>query len=485
MLLFVLALFSLALWLLLSWVKMKPKNFPPGPPCLPVLGSVLSLAGAKPHLRLEAWREQYGPVVGLVLPGSVPAVAVCGADAVFETLRRDEFQGRPDDPDLRERTLNQRLGMLFNDGPAWVQQRRFTLRHLRDFGFGKLSMEGRILEEVEDLLSSIRNNTVEVTELFPVHMVNILWAITAGARYERHDARLRQLIDGVQRTFRSGNPTGATLGRIFPVLRTLAPRLVGYEQEVQSRRELYGFIREAIHEHMKTLDEDNPRDFIDVYLREMKNSGDPTFTEDGLAAIIFDLFAAGSDTVSNTLAFAIMYMILYPEVQEKVQKELDTVVGHSRRISLEDRPRLPYFEAVIAEISRINTTAPMCPPHVALKDTTLHGYNIPKGTWFFISLWCAMHDKGHWGDPHVFRPERFLDRETAAFTRDPYVINFGTGARSCLGMPLAKNNLFLFLGAILQDLAVSLPAGEPRLSTDPLPGLTAAPRPFRAHFATR
>ncbi|XP_049788059.1 farnesoate epoxidase-like isoform X2 [Schistocerca cancellata] len=403
MLLFVLASFSLALWLLLSWVKMKPTNFPPGPPRLPVLGSVLSLAGAKPHLRLEAWREQYGPVVGLVLPGSVLAVAVCGADAVFETLRRDEFQGRPDDPDLRERTLNKRLGMLFNDGPAWVQQRRFTLRHLRDFGFGKLSMEGRILEEVEDLLSSIRNNTVE----------------------------------------------------------------------------------EAIHEHMKTLDEDNPRDFIDVYLREMKNSGDPTFTEDGLAAIIFDLFAAGSDTVSNTLAFAIMYMILYPEVQEKVQKELDTVVGHSRRISLEDRPRLPYFEAVIAEISRINTTAPMCPPHIALKDTTLHGYNIPKGTWFFISLWCAMHDKEHWGDPHVFRPERFLDRETGAFTRDPYVINFGAGARSCLGMPLAKSNLFLFLGAILQDLAVSLPAGEPGLSTDPLPGLTAAPRPFRAHFATR
>jgi len=63
------------------------------------------------------------------------------------------------------------------------------------------------------------------------------------------------------------------------------------------------------------------------------------FIEDGLVILCLDLFTAGAESVSNTLSFCLLYMVLHPRVQEAVQKELDMVIGHSRRPTLEDRAR--------------------------------------------------------------------------------------------------------------------------------------------------
>lgn len=63
------------------------------------------------------------------------------------------------------------------------------------------------------------------------------------------------------------------------------------------------------------------------------------FVEDGLIITCFDLFAAGAESVSNTLSFTVLYTVLYPEVQRKVQNMLDDVVGRDRRPHLDDRPR--------------------------------------------------------------------------------------------------------------------------------------------------
>jgi hypothetical protein len=63
------------------------------------------------------------------------------------------------------------------------------------------------------------------------------------------------------------------------------------------------------------------------------------FVEDGLIITCFDLFGAGAESVSNTLSFSLLYSVLHPDVQKKVQDELDDVVGRDRRANLDDRPR--------------------------------------------------------------------------------------------------------------------------------------------------
>ena len=62
-----------------------------------------------------------------------------------------------------------------------------------------------------------------------------------------------------------------------------------------------------------------------------------------MITICLDLFAAGSETTTGSLEFALMYMVLYPEVQKAVHKELDAVVGQNRRPTLEDRPKYEFF----------------------------------------------------------------------------------------------------------------------------------------------
>ncbi|XP_071452935.1 cytochrome P450 1A1-like [Hetaerina americana] len=96
-----------------------------------------------------------------------------------------------------------------------------------------------------------------------------------------------------------------------------------------------------------------------------------------------DLFFAGYDTTFNTIVFSILYMILNPDVQVKVQEELDDAIGKDRLPSFQDRDShlIPYTEATVLEILRSSTVVPLSVPHAPLfatKDIEFRGYVIPK-----------------------------------------------------------------------------------------------------------
>ncbi|XP_021919682.1 methyl farnesoate epoxidase-like isoform X2 [Zootermopsis nevadensis] len=469
------------------WTNTTPKNFPPGPPCLPVLGSIPFLPRKYLHCVMAgSWMDKYGPVVGLMF-GTKKALGVSGAKAVLEVLRRDEFQGRVDNSRTRDISFNKRLGIIFTDGPYWLQMKRFSLRHLKDFGFGKADMGGLIMQEVEDLVIEMRSkDTVQMYGLFKISALNVISGVMSGMRYARDDEELQALVNNldelVRRSFRSGK-----ISNIFPILKRLFPRITGSNEIMYYIKNAYNFIQRKITEHKQVLNENNPRDFIDAYLIEMQkgnSNGNAIFTEEGLIVTCHDFFVAGGDTTNNTLVFCLLYMILHPQVQNAVQEELDSVVGQDRRPSVEDRQRLHYVNAVISEVMRINPVVPLTVPHRVTKDTNLHGYTIPKDTMVLINLWSVHHDRGHWGDPEVFRPERFLD-ENRNFVKDEWIISFGAGKRMCLGEAMARNTIFLFFTSLLQEFLFSLPEDDPPPQTLPLPGMTMAPQPFRVKITRR
>ena len=108
-------------------------------------------------------------------------------------------------------------------------------------------------------------------------------------------------------------------------------------------------MKDIVKQHKETFDEDNLRDFVDVYLKEMRGSPDVSFTEEELLVVSMDMFTAGSETTSNTLAWSANYMITHPEIQARVQAEIDEVLG-DRTPSLEDMEALNYTVATIMEI---------------------------------------------------------------------------------------------------------------------------------------
>lgn len=160
-----------------------------------------------PHRALQKMSEVYGPVTGFYL-GLSTMISVCSHEAVKEAMLNENLNGRPHSSITLARNFGENLGnlitkkkinpnsllslfflpgIMFIMGQFWQEQRRFTMRHLRDLGFGKTSIEDQMMGEVGDLIKDIENKSqsdkdrvVNLKGIFQVSVVNILWAIIAG-----------------------------------------------------------------------------------------------------------------------------------------------------------------------------------------------------------------------------------------------------------------------------------------------------------------
>ncbi|XP_023262290.1 cytochrome P450 2J2-like, partial [Seriola lalandi dorsalis] len=201
------------------------------------------------------------------------------------------------------------------------------------------------------------------------------------------------------------------------------------------------------------------------------------FNTETLLVCTLDLIEAGTETAATTLRWALLYMIHYPEIQKKVQEEIDRVIGQSRHPTMADRPNLPYTEAVIHEVQRMGNIVPLGFPKMASKDATLGGYFIPKGTAVVTILASVLFDKNEWATPDNFNPEHFLDSE-GQFRRRNAFLPFSAGKRVCLGEHLAKMELFLFFASLLQRFTFSPAPGE-MPSLEGVLGFTHSPEEFK------
>jgi len=265
------------------------------------------------------------------------------------------------------------LGLLLTDEEFWVEQRRFVLRHLREFGFGKRTMAELVQEEavqlVEDFKEKItksKNGNGEVFEMrdaFSVGVLNTLWSMMASKRYNADDIELKNLQALLTELFANIDMVGALFSQ-FPVLRFIAPEASGYKSFVNIHQQVWKFLKAELDGHKETFILNQPRDLMDVYLQmlhseDKKESYSGTYTiymvtlyiptliivcvsifaESQLLAICMDMFMAGSETTSKSLGFGFLYLLLNPEVQKKAQEEIDRVVGRDRLPTLNDRPK--------------------------------------------------------------------------------------------------------------------------------------------------
>lgn len=175
--------------------------------------------------------------------------------------------------------------------------------------------------------------------------------------------------------------------------------------------------------------------------------------------ICTDFFFPALTAVPVTFAFLIQRFLLQPETLKKMQNEIDELVGVGRLPELDDRINLPYTEACIREIMRLETLVPSAIPHAAIRDTKLGGYDIPKDTFALPGLYAFHNDKDLWGDPEVFRPERFIGPNGKLDLKADKSLPFGAGKRLCAGETFARNTLFLFISAFFQNFDISLPEG--------------------------
>jgi cytochrome P450 len=247
-------------------------------------------------------------------------------------------------------------------------------------------------------------------------------------------------------------------------------------------------MKKHIKNHQKEYNEGDSNDYLNAFLSEQKTRKKNKnfaefFDDDTLIANMKILFVAGMETTTNTLRWALVYLMIHPDIQRKVQKEIDDVIGPNRMPSYEDRPRMPYTEAVLLEVQRCASVVPLSVIHRATDNAVLNGYKIPKDTLVLPNLYAVHHDEKLYPDPNSFRPERFINEQGQVIKPD-WLIPFSVGKRFCLGEPLARMELFLYFTCMFQRFTFQKPE-DATLSLKPIVTVVRNVGDFKSHILVR
>jgi len=450
----------------------RPKNFPEGLARIPIIGQ--GWKGTKPSLHLWRTHKLMGHFIG-----NTPAVTVQDFQLAKDLFNREEWCGRTIGIINRyfRSDTGVSKGIIASDGQRWQDTRRFALKHLRDFGFGKEGLEGIIQEEADEIvnfLSTKTNKDYKMDTQFGVPVINILWTIVAGKRFRSEDPQVQRMMILLNRLFKSK----FALEYLFWWYGLIRYYVPGLDTRRKIITELRSIFRTSIKEHQNTLDPNHPRDLIDTFLLKMNQESNTHFDMETLELTCLDLFKAGAETSSTTILWIILFLVRYQDAQERCYQEVIRVTG-------EERPglkhNLPYCQAVIFEVQRLSCVAPQTIPHRVTKEVNVEDKTIPRNSYAMANLWGFMKDPDVWHEAEMFRPERFLQETESGhkLIRHEQFVPYGIGRRICMGETLAKDTLFIFMATLVKNLKFENPdfnpKPEPENYTD---GFTIIPHPY-------
>ncbi|XP_077204234.1 cytochrome P450 2C20-like [Paroedura picta] len=463
----------------LQWTR---RHFPPGPSPLPMMGNLWRLDFSLEGKVLMKLAGVYGNIF-TVWMGPTPVVVLNGYKTVFEGLNLEEFSGRPLTPFYRAMMGDK--GVFLTNGHTWKQQRRFAFTALRNLSG---SIQRSIQEEANYLvkvLASKQGSAFEPKPNMIRAVANVICAAVFGHRFTEGDPNFDKMIKAIYLII---FVPFTSWGRLYDAFPRIIHHLPGRHQRVLKYNDfLHDTVREEVQSHKaKWKEGKKPQDLIDFYLDHMaKTRDDPTstFSEENMVQIMVDLLIGGAENTASLLCGALLLMIKHPEVQEKLLEEVNSVLEPSQTICYEDRTKLPYTTAVIHEILRLVNIVGIGPFRLCLKDITMLGCPIAKGTLILPNLASVLADPEHWETPFEFNPGHFLDTK-GDFVYQKAFLAFGIGRRACLGEHMAWAELFVFFVTLLRSFVVQLPEGGQDLD---LNGILQSPRqhPYKLCFLPR
>ena len=336
-------------------------------------------------------------------------------------------------------------------GPAWKFYRKIFVNALRKYLSNIPLVEDRVTTQAEKLVQFVeeqRGELFDPADRLMKAVADVICAITFKDGSHTCNPDLGRIFKlNVAFAANVGDFQKVLILDFFPWTRYLPTKV--YERWMAPMLEIHDIIRKRLRQTKKKFDPTEPvEDFMSALLRaqldferECRTEKEKTemFSEDRFVTTIYDMFAAGYETTSTALRFVIAYMVTFPKYQEDIQRELDDVVGH-KRPRMSDRP---LVQAVILESLRVGNLVPLAVPHVAIEDTTVRGYRVPKGTVVFPNTEAVHMDHNCWEDPTVFNPYRHIDANGKLIANPDNFYPFGAGRRVCAGEALAKIELFL------------------------------------------
>uniref|UniRef100_A0A8C0EQW5 Cytochrome P450 2J2-like n=1 Tax=Bubo bubo TaxID=30461 RepID=A0A8C0EQW5_BUBBB len=431
--------------------------------------------------------DQYGNIFSVQF-GSLTFVVVDGYQMVREALVHQAkiFADRPNIPLLQE--IFRGFGLISSNGHIWRQQRKFASATLKSIA---VSFEEKVQEESQYLVEKIEE---EKGQPFDPHykinsaVSNIICSITFGNRFDYHDNRFQELLCSLAEI----NALllcliSYQLYNAFPLVMRWVPG--PFRKIFRHWEKLQYFVKGVIAKHKEDLDQSKARDYIDCYLKEIekfKGHTNSYFHEGTLLCSTLDLFLTGTETTPTVYwePSEHTYLICFLLSLEKVQLEINRVIGQSRQPMMADKENMPYTSTVLSEALRMGNVVPLGVPRMSTSNTTLAGFHLPKVHGDHqpfphptrAGLTSIMFDKNAWETPDTFNPEHFL--ENGQYRRQEAFLPFSAGKQACPGEQLARTELFIFFTVLLQKFTFRAPVAAALTFTFTL-SLTRCPKPFQ------
>ncbi|KAL7787173.1 cytochrome P450 [Trichoderma ceciliae] len=492
---FGLVTFTLLLWQL-NKIGRRPSNYPPGPPTLPLIGNLHQMPKKNAHLQFQKWAEEYGPVYSLML-GTRVAVVLSSDVAVKDLLdkRSSIYSGRPELYMGQEIMSGGYRPLFMGNNAVWRMVRKLahgllnvkvsrTYVPYQDLEVRAMLMG--LLESPRDFLNHIRRYTTSLT-------TQMAFGYRTPASDDENLVKMFENFEELSRL--SGSQSAAVLD-LYPIARILPDflfpvRRLGREYH---NREKNLFMKHFLNARQQLKSgKAKPCCSIDL-LRAQKELG---FSDELACYLSGSLLQAGSETTAIILIGFFQAMLVFPEVAEEAQAEIDRVCG-DRMPDLNDVPELPYIRACMKESMRWMPATALGVPHAVTQDDSYLGYRIPKDAGLILNVWAIHNDPKRHPDPRRYNPARWAgDSQNSAQAavnpdptkRDHFV--FGAGRRLCQGMHIADRSLFLAISRTLWAFDLKRPVDK-MTGEEIIPdvdnikdGLFISPMPFAADIMPR
>ncbi|KAG1745498.1 cytochrome P450 [Suillus paluster] len=431
-------------------------SLPPGPTPLPLIGNILSIDAKAPWLTYAQWHAVYGNLFFMRILDQ--DVIVINSEHVAKALMDKRSRIYSDRPYLATREpFGLAVVFAFTPyGDEWRLSRRVfhqTFRPESAVKFRPMQMK-----RAHELIV----NLIEDPQDYHAHLATFSSSVAMEVVYDyqtkaRDDPLVRTAENAVALGLPMITPEKSMLLKAFPFLLKLPDWCWGssIKRDAQSSRNSMSEMTEVpfqyAQQHMAENLSNGQLSMVTENLQRMEKQDEgskPKF-EAALKR------AATTAITTSTLMVFVLAMVSYPDVQQRAQAEIDSVVGSDRLPTFEDRRSLPYVESVLREVFRWHPIVPLGVPHATSSDDIYEGHFIPQGLLLMSNPGIARDEK-RYPEPSRFMPERFMDVNGALTDDDPAEYIFGLGRRGCPGRFTADSSVWSAIVTMLATVDFSL-----------------------------
>ncbi|GMT22564.1 hypothetical protein PFISCL1PPCAC_13861 [Pristionchus fissidentatus] len=462
------------IWELVRFYR-RAASLPPGPFAIPILGNFINEITPPYIFRgLEKMNAKYGPVTTVHMP--FPVVNIADFEITRDAYKGSDITGRMHNVIMETTRFIENGGIVNSDGDSWLEQRRFAIATLRDFGMGKNLMQEKVRLSARNMVEFLEKqdlSDIDIRWSIQVFVSNIINDFLFGLQYAFDDCKeLMDFVLGLNKAIEAISKSKiVVIIFMMPWLRHVPVIKQIFQSNQQHFAKMVAYVRNRA-ESVKYDPNEEPTCFVQAFY---KNNKDQRFEQ--LLACCTDLFTAGQETTTTTLRWAMLFMAAHPETQEKLRAEIHATIGKDRIAAMADKAAMPYASAVVNEVQRCANIVAANPIllHRTTVDTTIGGFTVPANTMVNGDAHQIMKTDPVFVDPERFWPERYLADDGVTLKKElvERTIPFGIGKRQCAGEGLARAELFIGLMSLIQNFRIM-----------PLPGAKIDLEPFytNIHF---